>query len=175
MTDDVRDTESGVSDSAQVLPEQGPSSETPAAGRDAATGRFTEGNQAARRHGLKAFARHGEASMPPELRQHLDDFRTGLANDQGGPESLSTVAAGYVSRLVEVEAVACLLGEDLQRRGLFTTRGRVRSTFTAYLAALDRWDRLAQRLGMTRKARDLSMSDFVNAAAQQPDGGNDAA
>jgi hypothetical protein len=36
---------------------------------------------------------------------------------------------------------------------MFTARGRVRTVFNSYLLAVDRWDRLAQRIGIDRKSK----------------------
>ena len=49
-----------------------------------------------------------------------------------------------------------LLLADVMTVGVFTKRGRLRATFTALMQPVDRWDRLAQRLGMDRKQRDLA-------------------
>ena len=49
-----------------------------------------------------------------------------------------------------------LLADDLNRRGLLTSRGRMRSTYQAYMLAVDRWDRLAQRLGVERRQRAVN-------------------
>jgi hypothetical protein len=131
-----------------------PCVESTPSGHDAA-GRFTAGNQAARRHGLRAFQLHGDTTLAAELRAELAEFREGVERDQGGAEELTTLGAGYVRRLSEVEAICVLLGADLQTRGLLTRRGRVRSTYNAFLQAIDRWDRLAQRLGLARKAKPV--------------------
>lgn len=131
-----------------------PSAESLAVGHDAA-GRFTAGNQDARRSGVRAFETHGAAALPSELRDAQAAFYSALEADQGGAGELTTIGAGYVRRLTELETICRLLGADLQARGLFTRRGRVRSTYGAFLQAIDRWDRLAQRLGLTRKARQV--------------------
>lgn len=131
------------------------------------TGQFTTGNQFARRTGVRAFEEHGEAALPQELRDDVAVFRSGVETDQGGESELTTIGAGYVRRLSEVEAIVRLLGADLQQRGLFTKRGRVRSTYNAFLLAVDRWDRLAQRLGLERKQRPIDPLDAVHAAVAE--------
>src|SRR5438093_5356692 len=87
----------------------------------------------ATKHGAYAAGRR-----PPELAAlvaDLDDFRTALEGDQGGRCELTAIRAGYIQRLTEVEALCRLLGADLRARGIFTKRGRVRSTFAAFLQA----------------------------------------
>lgn len=122
------------------------------------------GNRLARGAGVHAYKDRGEVSLPVDLRDDLAVFRSGVETDQGGVSELTTIGAGYVRRLVEVEAVVRLLGADLQARGLFTKRGRVRSTYNAFLLAVDRWDRLAQRLGLERRQKPVDPLDAVRAA-----------
>jgi hypothetical protein len=131
------------------------SDERPMGDRDTATGRVLPGNQIARKAGVRAFELHGEAVLSAELRDDLAAFRAGVEADQGGADELTTIASGYIRRLGELEAICNLLGADLQARGLFTRRGRVRSTYMAFMAAVDRWDRLATRLGMARRPRPV--------------------
>ena len=98
----------------------------------------------------------------------LDGFRTALESDQGGADAMTIIQAGYVRRLVEVEALCRLLGADLRAHGIFTAKRRVRNTFGAFLTAVEKWDRLAQRLGMGRRQRDVGqMSAAEYLAAQQ--------
>ena len=87
-----------------------------------------------------------------------------------------TLEAAYIRRLSEVEAVARLLAADLATRGLTTEHGRVRGTFSRWLECLDRWDRLAQRVGTDRRARGLSLTQRLAAAPldNDRDGRNDA-
>jgi hypothetical protein len=139
-----------------------PSAERRAAGHDAA-GRFTAGNQDARRSGVRAFETRGAAALPAELRDAQAAFYSALEADQGGAGELTTIGAGYVRRLTELETICRLLGADLQARGLFTPRGRVRSTYGAFLQTIDRWDKLAQRLGLSRKARQVpTLAEVMN-------------
>lgn len=122
-------------------------------GHDPVTGRFTRGNQARLTHG--AYAR---GHRPPELLARLGDldaFRASLEADQGGREELTTIRNGYITRIVEVEALCRLLGADIVERGIFTKRGRTRSTFSAFLQAVEKWDKLAHRLGLDRRERDV--------------------
>ena len=145
----------------------GPSSDAPAAERDTKTGQFLRGNQAAHRNGVRAFEDRGNVALPVELREQVTAFREALEADQGGTGELTTLGAGYVRRLAEIEALCGLLGADLMTRGFFTERGHVRSTFNAFLLAVDRWDRLAQRIGVGRKAKHVNPIDRVRQAVEE--------
>lgn len=148
---------------APEAPGAAPSDESPAVGRNEKTGQFAPGNQLSRRSGVRAFELRGATSLPPDLRAALDRFRAGVEADQGGRQELSTIGAGYVDLLAEVNAIIGLLLADLAERGIFTTRGRVRSTYQQFLLAIDRYDRLAQRIGLERKTRDVSLASYLAA------------
>jgi hypothetical protein len=134
----------------EPIPES--AAEAPQTGRDR-RGRFAPGNRVSLKHGAYVAGRR-----PPQLEAmvgDLDAFRAGLESDQGGQGELTAVRAGYVRRLGEVEALCRLLGADLMARGIFTRKGRTRSTFGAFLQAAGTWDRLAGRLGLDRRQRDV--------------------
>jgi hypothetical protein len=122
-------------------------------------GHFVAGNQARRIHGVRAFETTGR--LPDVLRQTVDQFRESVIADRGGPEELSTLEQAYCRRLGETEAVVRLLASDLATRGLFTPRGRVRNTFQRWTEAVSQWDRLAQRIGLARQARAVSLQDYL--------------
>lgn len=130
-------------------------------------GHFVSGNQARRVHGVRAFETTGR--LPEVLRQTVEEFRESVIADRGGSSELSTLEAAYVRRLSEAETVARLLAADLAARGLFTPKGRVRNTFQRWSEAVGLWDRLAQRVGVDRRARPVpSLRDYL-AQAQAPE------
>ena len=130
-------------------------------------GHALPGNQLHRTHGTYSFRDRGAAALPDELRQTVDEFRESVIADRGGSSELSTLEAAYIRRLAEVETVARLLATDLASRGLTTPKGRVRGTFSRWLECLDRWDRLAQRVGTDRRSRAVSsLRDYL--AQAQP-------
>ena len=130
-------------------------------------GHGMRGNQLHRTHGAYSFRDRGAAALPDVLRQTVDEFRESVIADRGGPTELSTLEAAYIRRLSEVETVARLLAADLASRGLTTPKGRVRGTFSRWLECLDRWDRLAQRVGTDRRSRAVSsLRDYL--AQAQP-------
>jgi hypothetical protein len=132
-----------------------------------ANGHFIAGNTARRVHGVRAFETTGR--LPDVLRQTVEEFRESVIADRGGPSDLSTLEAAYVRRLSEAETVARLLAADLAARGLFTPKGRVRNTFQRWTEAVSLWDRLAQRVGVDRRAHPVpSLRDYL-AQAQAPE------
>lgn len=128
-----------------------------------ANGHFIPGNTARRLHGVRAFETTGR--LPDVLRQTVEEFREAVLSDRGGSAELSTLEAAYVRRLSEAETVARLLAADLAARGLFTPKGRVRNTFQRWTEAVGLWDRLAQRVGVDRRARTVpSLQDYLRQA-----------
>ncbi len=129
------------------------------------------GNATARKHGVDAFEARGPASLPDPLRASIDDFRQQVLTDRGGVENLTAIEVGYVRRLSELETVARLLASDLAARGLFTQKGRVRSTHARWLETLDRWSKFADRVGVQRVAKPaLTLDAYLRAREAQQDG-----
>jgi hypothetical protein len=135
-----------------------------------ADGTVREGNQTARKHGVRAFEQRGPAALPDVLRQTVEEFREAVIADRGGLTELSTLEAAYIRRLAEVEATARLLAHDLASRGLTTPRGRVRGTFSRWLECLDRWDRLAQRIGTETRRPVLTLAERLAGKSTGQDG-----
>lgn len=112
-------------------------------------GKFAARNQAARQHGT--FAVH----QPPALLEVVDGFETGLLSDLGGESVLSTLERSCVANLRALKMTLMLLAADIETRGLVTPHGGVRRSYAAFLAGVDRFDRLSQRLGMKRRTRKV--------------------
>ena len=123
-------------------------------------GKFAAGNQAARQHGT--FAVH----QPPELLEVVDGFETGLLSDLGGARVLSTLERSCVANLRALKMTLLLLAADIETRGLVTPHGGVRRSYAAFLAGVDRFDRLSQRLGMKRRTRRIPSAHEL---LRQPD------
>lgn len=112
------------------------------------------------RNGVRRFETTGK--LPDPLRQSVDGFREAVIADRGGASELTTLEAAYCRRLGETEAVVRLLASDLATRGLFTARGRVRNTFQRWTEAVSQWDKLAQRVGVERRAKaPVSLADYL--------------
>jgi hypothetical protein len=132
-------------------------------------GHFIKGNQARRTHGVYSLRDRGEASLPPDLRLTVAEFKAQVVADRGGTAELSAIEAARIGHLAEVETTLRLLAHDLATRGLTTPKGRVRSTFSRWLEALDRWERLAGHVGDGRLARRMpSLKDYL-ASTPLPD------
>ncbi|ODS55797.1 MAG: hypothetical protein ABS36_09425 [Acidobacteria bacterium SCN 69-37] len=124
------------------------------------------GNQIRRTHGMYSFRDRGEAALPPDTRLSVADFKAQVVSDRGGLEELSAIEAARIGHLAEVETTLRLLASDLATRGLTTAKGRVRSTFSRWLEALDRWEKLAGHIGDGRRARQApSLAAYLARAA----------
>lgn len=121
-------------------------------------GRFVAGNQAARTHGLRA------AFRPPDLRLTEDQVRDGILSDLGGVDALSTLETLYVRRLTDLDITIRMLIAFLSREGLTSRSGG--AAYDRLLSACLAFDRLAQRLGLERRAKAVpSLSDLMDGAA----------
>jgi hypothetical protein len=118
-------------------------------------GRFVPGNQVARQAGI--YARQ----QPADLRERVNELTAGILSDLGGVDELSTLERAYVGRLAEVEVTLRLLAHDIAERGLLTPSGGVRRVYDQLLAGLDRWDKLAQRIGTKRRARPVQSATEI--------------
>jgi len=110
---------------------------------------FLPGTQAARKSGIYA------QRQPMDLQARVDAMVAGITSDHGGEAALTTLEKEYIKKLVDVDITIQLLATDIARRGLLTPAGGVRNVYDKFLAGLDRWDRLAQRIGLGRRARQV--------------------
>jgi hypothetical protein len=113
---------------------------------------FLRGNQEARTTGVYARAEH----QPIELRQNAEELTKGIVGDLGGLEELTTLERAYIQNLADVTTTMRLLVNDLTTRGMFTPAGNPRRSYELYLSAVDRFDRLGQRIGLKRRARRVN-------------------
>ncbi len=106
--------------------------------------------------------------LPADVRQELEQFRAQVIADLGGESELSAIKQQYVQRLAQIDTIINLVILDLNTRGLLTVKGKVRSTVDALFKAVDRYDKLAQRLGLERRTKKVptSIEEFMS----QPDG-----
>lgn len=117
-------------------------------------GHFITGSQQRLTHGVRAFERHGDAVVPADVRLSADDMITGLIADKGGAQNLSTMKREYVQQARNFRVMLDLILQELVRNGVTTKGGRVRSAVSKYLEIFDRFDKVAQRLGLERDARE---------------------
>ena len=143
-------------------------------------GHFIVGSQQRLADGTRAFERHGDVVLPPDVRMTADDMLAGIIADKGGASNLTTLKREYAQRARDFRVMLDLILHYLVRNGLTTERGRVRSAVTKYLEIFDRFDKCAQRLGLERDAPE-AMSLTARLAAAPPltsetedrDGGDD--
>jgi hypothetical protein len=136
--------------------------------------RFQPGNQDRRDHGVRGLEVRLRAGgeLPAELLVEMTAFRENVIADRGGPSELSEIERGFIQRLVELETFCRLLAGNIQARGIVTRAGRVRTAYTLFLSTIDRWDRVAGRLGMARRAKRVpTLHEYLDerAAAQEPE------
>lgn len=109
--------------------------------------RFKPGNQAAVKHGL--YAAKPIEVLPAEVQAEIDDFRAGVLADLGDQADLTAIERGYVRRLCDVEASVRLSALNIHKNG-FTAKSEA-----MLLQAIDRWDRIAQRIGTKRRTKNI--------------------
>ena len=128
-------------------------------------GHFIPGSQQRLTHGARAFERHGDAVVPPDVRLTADDMLAGIIADKGGANNLTTLKREYAQQARHFRVMLDLILHDLVRNGVTTKGGRVRSAVSKYLEIFDRFDKVAQRLGLERDAREaLSFTARLAAA-----------
>src|SRR5690349_1199796 len=117
-------------------------------------GRALPGNTLALQHG--GFSRQVEAGALPEQAEAVAaaaERRAAIVADLGGTDALSALALSQIDTFVRLEVVADFLWTRLQEAGPLTAKGRQRAALTAWLGVVDRLQRLANMLGLERKAR----------------------
>jgi hypothetical protein len=115
-------------------------------------------NALARQHGAYA------AEPEPEVQALAERLTAGIVADLGGPAELSEIERGYVRKIAVLEGTLHVFAKDMKHRGLLTRSGGVRRVYEQFLHGLDRWDRLAQRLGTRRRARPVETAADIIAA-----------
>jgi hypothetical protein len=101
--------------------------------------------------GLPAAQRGDREAM---LQQHRDSHDQNLAvaiADRGGDAAVSIVERGLIVQAVTLQTTASILSGYLLEVGPLTPRGRVRTAVAAYNAAVDRYSKLAEKLGLERR------------------------
>lgn len=114
---------------------------------------FRPHNQVARRTGIYSRV------VPADLRLDADQLKDAIVSDLGGVDELSALEVSTVRKLADVEIMLRLLLHNIVQGGLLTpTSGRVRDVYPAFLAGVDRWDRLASRLGLKRRTKAANVA-----------------
>jgi hypothetical protein len=80
---------------------------------------------------------------------------------------VGVVKGSLADSFVELDAVRNYLGSRLAAEGPLTGKGRTRALLTAYLAVVDRQVRLAQVLGIERRAKPVDPLEAVRRAVEE--------
>lgn len=111
-----------------------------------ARGRFTPGHLVGLKHGLRVSPDHHAI-----VALHAERVEA-LATDRGGWPALSVTERSLVGELARLQIITDSLGADLIAEGVITAKGRIKSKCTLYLQVLAAQQRLAERLGLERRA-----------------------
>lgn len=124
--------------------------------RDVKSGRFVPGTLAAMTTGARSGALW--AALAPAKRELLEKVKADLGSE-GAETALGLYDAYTEARLLRTSMFERLV--DLG--GPVTSKGAARALYTAYLSALDREIKLAQAIGLERKARKVpSVSELLS-------------
>jgi hypothetical protein len=95
----------------------------------------------------------------------MADARSALRNELG---EAGIIKNSLADAFVELGAVRDYLGGRLGNEGPLTAKGRTRALLSAYLNVVDRQVRLAQLLGLDRRAKNVTET-FDSALAREPE------
>jgi hypothetical protein len=146
-----------------------PFRETPARTKKSNRGQFRKGEPGpALKHGL--YSRKAQLGLLPgqeELRAVLASRRQRLHADQGGTAELSQVLEDTLDRYQRLWVLASTAESRIEREGMFTGKGRTRASVTLYLSIIDRLTKLAQQIGVQRRAKSVpTLEDFLKQREQ---------
>ena len=96
---------------------------------------------------------------PAGVVEDVEELKAAIVTDLGGESELTTLERAYVGHLGDVEVTLQLLMQDIEARGLLTPVGGVRRVYDQLLSGIDRWDKLAQRLGLKRRTKRVPTID----------------
>ena len=128
-------------------------------------GRFLAGpgNRGNWRHGGRS--RYVAAGKTPEQVGALTvmaERQSEIERDLGGHENLSQLASDSVTDYLRLRMIGDYLAEDLVRQGPLTSKGRQRAALSAYLSVVDRMQRMAATLGLSRRQKTLpTISEYL--------------
>lgn len=115
------------------------------------------GNVGAMTHGL-----YVKTPPPADVQMSADEVLTGALADCGGAETLTTLERATLAKIRDEEIMLSLLKADIVRCGLHTPNGKVRDSYAAYQAGVDRWLRLVAVVGTQRRSRPvLTLDEYL--------------
>jgi hypothetical protein len=78
---------------------------------------------------------------------------------------LTALKSALVRELARLEVILSVIGDELQRTGVLTGKGKVRALTTLHLKVLDRFMKGAALLGLDRRSRQVSsLRDYLGQA-----------
>lgn len=116
-------------------------------------GHFKVGNTKAAKHNVTTLERRGPEALPDVTRESARLFYEQGLRDLGGIENITAIELGQLQNLTRVRTKIELFDAFLTEHGVLTSRGRQRTCVSTFLAACAMYDRIATRLGMTRRAK----------------------
>jgi len=129
------------------------------------------------KHGVYAYQNRGPQGLPPDLRLSVEEFQHGVICDRGGRDNLTTLKAGSISKIKDIEAVLRLYNAEIMRRGVFTEGGRERSMMRGWREFLKLWLQYKNDIGDDSVRNTLTLTQRLAAAApltsetEDPDAG----
>ena len=128
-------------------------------------GRFVAGpgNRGNWRHGGRSkYVAAGETPEQIEALAAMAERKAQIETDLGGRENLSQLAADSVADYLRLRMVGEYLAENLMKQGPLTSKGRQRAALTAYLSVVDRTQRIATSLGLSRREKAVpTITDYL--------------
>jgi hypothetical protein len=133
---------------------------------DPKTGRFVAGNVAP---GTTLARSVGFWSAVADVKAQLvARVQSDIGNASDPAETMIGLIDGYAEARLFRQAMGVRL---VELGGPVTAKGKARALYSAYLGALDREMRLAQLLGLERRARKVASLEDVLAAHEESNGG----
>jgi len=121
-------------------------------------------------HAIHTLQRRGVGALPPEFQVMKCERQEQMLIDLGGRDQLSALEVGLVERAAYLATMLDLYEADFQARGFYTPRGRQRNSVEAYLKILDRYEKLAKRLGLQRRTKDVNpIDDYLKRRQKERD------
>jgi hypothetical protein len=100
---------------------------------------------------LARVEREGREALSGEYAETFDSYVGVAVADLGGAEKVTQVEHGYIDMLATEFAISRMVGDYLFQANALTPRGRIRTAVGAYHAAVDRYHKLAEKLGLQRR------------------------
>ena len=127
-------------------------------------GHFKKGQPGPRlKHG--PYSKRAQLGLLPgqeELRALLSSRRQRLHDEEGGTPDMKLLLEDWLERYQRVWILATTLEARIEKEGIVTGKGRTRATVTLYLSLVDRLNKMAERLGFERKAKQVpSLEQFL--------------